>query len=270
MISEVPWWNMTEENEYLRADFHVTSYGQAACRWLISVLDIHEKLLINDMVGKANPEQLSVRGTVHRFGVWDVPELMRANPDAVVMNLIRHPVTRLNSRANAFHVELSRGSQLITDFVDGQVLRNRKLVEKWFDRLGLNSEDLKTRAFVAAALSYSNMVDEIVHARDQLGYGPEFHIVMERLVSDRSYFTFIFRQLTGRQIQVDTDYLDRVFSSSPDTNARLSHSGRVGNRCPVEVVESWEPWQKQIVEDVFDRFGSPGLFDGFGYDLTIS
>lgn len=256
--------------------FYVTGYGQSANRWFYEGLNLHPEIHCffgNDQVtgelaeNFRKPIKPSARylGIVHRHTVRTVETMVKTGNYLGIVNLIRHPVTRVYSRANAFHKELQNQDAFLCEQIGLLLERDRELVDGWVHRMELDLSDLKQRAYLASCCTIRDMVDEISFSRLELKMDDQFQIPMERLTTDRGFFQATLKRLTGGKVEINPSYLDEVFEVVIDNNSER----HVISQCPVRVVQELELWQKQVLAEALELHCAAHFFEGFGYDVGM-
>lgn len=260
--------------------FYVTGYGQSANRWFYEGLNLHPEIHCffgNDQVtgelaeNFRKPIKPSARylGIVHRHTVRTVETMVKTGNYLGIVNLIRHPVTRVFSRTNAFHKELQNQDAFLCEQIGLLLERDRELVDGWVHRMELDLSDLRQRAYLASCCTIRDMVDEISFSRLELKMDDQFQIPMERLTTDRGFFQKTLKRLTAGKVETTPLYLDEVFENTPDQNKTLSHGRNKVSQCPVRVVEALDPWQRQVLAEALEFHCADHFFEGFGYDVEI-
>lgn len=260
--------------------FYVTGYGQSANRWFYEGLNLHPEIHCffgNDRVtgdladNFRKPMKATARylGIVHRHTVRTVQKMVETGHYLGIMNLIRHPITRVYSRTNAFHQELQNQDPFLCEQIGLLLERDKELVQQWVARHGLDTADLWTRAFLASCCTIRDMVDEVRFSRLELKMDDQFQVPMERLTTDRGYFQTVVKRLTQGKVSTPAAYLDQVFRNTPEQNAALSHGRNAISQCPVRVTEVLELWQRRVLAEALEAHCADQVFRDFGYDVEL-
>lgn len=198
-------------------------------------------------------------GNVHAFSAQNL--WLRAHtelnaPFFRTVNLLRHPVTRIDSFWRRWQQERSFHSPtthwIATKAI--QRLRYRNIIKELRQYHEVPLESFEERAFFYAVMQTS--IDD----RD-LRTGVR-HIVSEKLVSDMEYFASMVKLLMGDSISLSEEYLHKVHYLGRQ-NAAEGYG-----RNPEQVFNEWQPWQRTLFM-MFLR-DHPGLkthYESLGYIL---
>jgi hypothetical protein len=209
----------------------------------------------------ANGEKKCV-GNVHAYTAWNLYNKRKAEAEAPpirTINLLRHPITRIDSFWRRFQYEHTLNSPS-SQWIEKEAMkepRYQQVLEELRRHHDVMVEGFDERAFFHAVMQMST------DAGDLSIEVP--HIVSERLVADIDYFAYVFDLLTGRSVSISSKYL-RGVSDLGKQNAE-----RGGGRSAIEVFEEWQPWQRTLFLLILrDHTVLREAYPCFGYDFPYS
>lgn len=182
-----------------------------------------------------------------------------------VADLIRHPITRLNTVIH-FIEEMYLMEQGFKTELDEAIAKQAALVETLETMYGADfSSSLDRAFFYVEILTRHSMV-----WADDIRTMPEIpRVPFEWLKSDRDYFAAFVHYITAGRATAQEHYLDRIFDPQQKEMGRVSNPGsRQPERTAREIYESWPAWHRQHVKQAFDTFDIAGAYAPFGYDLS--
>ena len=214
------------------------------------------QILANLQEQKSNARWI---GNIHAFSAQNL--WLRAHTELNVpffrtVNLLRHPVTRIDSFWRRWQQEHSFHSPT-THWIATkatQRLRYRNIIKELRQYHEVQLESFEERAFFYAVMQMS--IDD----RD-LRAGVQ-HISSEMLVSDIEYFTYTIKLLMGDSIALSEEYIHQV-----QCLGRQNAAEGYG-RSAEQVFNEWQPWQRTLFM-MFLR-DHPRLkthYENFGYIL---
>jgi hypothetical protein len=276
--------------------FQVTSHGRTATYWLAAALNDHPDFLCGHggylppvLEYFERPEQTTTLdahrnhgtfiakslgdvfaaltdageakayGMVHAYAAHHLaqwPQLANPTTPPIVVNIVRHPVTRIESlmRQLMHETKFSNGVKDNLDhhfdaYVDPAVRSDICA------RPGVDYTELKTRAFIYATAS--------VLVFDTMDLALDFrHLAMEQLVVDRDLFAWLIGHLSGGAASASTDYLEKVFSMGQ----RNHHVHPIS---AAERFARWSPWQADITKLLLEKHDAENLYRHFGFDFSF-
>lgn len=196
--------------------------------------------VFDEIEGMPFVEQRKSLGSIHAFSAEQFANFYKADPGilkqrrVVVANMIRHPLTRIESNIKAFEFyALDQWREKIDAYIDAH-LDDFLAIEKIFH---VSMEEPRSRAIIAT-LRMNNHVQWVADELRQFRFMKTFK--METLQSDPDYFANAVTFLTSDRVFADNSYLDQVFS--PENLG-------VGRRCnkpegtrPPTARDQWEQW----------------------------
>lgn len=273
--------------------FFVTSYGRTATLWLTRALNLHPDIACNhgpslyrsegeedfiqaqrnaslfytlslkDILTSidANSNKQCV-GNIHAYTASNLSIKRQAESDAPpirTVNLLRHPVTRIDSFWRRFQYERTLNSPT-TQWIDEESMkqpRYQQVLKELRRHHDVMIGSFDERAFFFAVMQMST------DAGDLPINVP--HIVSERLVADIDYFSYVFELLAGKNFSISTEYLRNV------SDLGKLNAAKGGGRSAIQVFEEWQPWQCTLFLLVLrDHPALQAAYPSFGYCLPSS
>ncbi len=278
--------------------FIVTSYGRTATYWLADALNSHRDIICNHgllpvtsygdrlekslilyqhenesiLVSKSFDDLFDdlektglakVYGNVHGYSACTYYFKLATNKprrEIRVINLARHPITRIESLANEWLYESTFSSTMchrLENIRHQNELNKRAFayVQSAFPHVDLSIKD--NSIFLLALLSVISSDFQELQIEGLL------NIPMERLTKDAEYFCFIFSLLTQGSIEIEPKYLHDVISSG----RKNQHSK--AEMSSIEVYEQWAKWKRTVFQLVLKETKSVKLYNHFGYEVPL-
>lgn len=211
----------------------------------------------------------TVLGNVHGVTLGQVHDAYLADPHIfknrhpVVVDLIRHPVSRTESAINAtIKYHLANLEPLISEFIHAHADECLAL-EREFK---IDFSEPRPRA---ALHVYRQGLQNDVWAYEVRMFPNTYRVLFERLQSEPEYFAHTFYTLTQGRVVADRAHLDRVFAQENLGTGRQSTSDIARPLGPRDQYERWSPFERAEFARVAKRLGSPGLYFPFGYDFSF-
>lgn len=215
------------------------------------------------------PGRYAARGNVHGITLMQAAAAVRADAGVfrdravVVLDLVRHPVSRTESAINA----------TLTYHMDALGPR----IAAWLDEHAAECLDLERRYGIDCG---DPRVQAVLHVHRQgmqndlwagevRGYPDVEHLPLERLQCDPSYFAFVFSILTQGRCVADPAYLERVFSPSNLGAGRQSTADGARPAGPREQYEQWSPFERDEFAATCRRLDAAETYFPLGYDLSF-
>jgi hypothetical protein len=281
--------------------FFVTSYGRTATMWLTHALDLHPDIVcthgpsLHHSEGSEDFVQIQKTaslfyaiglkkilasigagsnkkciGNIHAYTALNLSIKQNAERDAPrirSVNLLRHPITRINSFWGRFRYERTLNSPM-AQWINEESLkqpRYQQVLQELQSHHDVTIESFDERAFFHAVMQMSTDSGDLpIHVP---------HIVSERLVADIDYFCYVLELLIGDDIPISTDYLSSV------TKLGKLNAAKDGGRSAIQVFEEWQPWQRTLfllflrdhpsLQEAYTSFGYSLLRGGFKADLQM-
>lgn len=280
--------------EFDKKHFLITSHGRTATYWLASCLNAHPDIICthgpvlppvldyhsqpSDDVTKYAHETVNafyartidqvfeeieaaghakLYGNVHAYSadqLFKISNFEFPNRKPVIINLVRHPITRIESLTRRLLFELNF-NPFIKDmlgpgfysYVTPDVLDNIT------DEIGVDLNNIDVRAFIYSAC--------FIPTNDLNDFNlPVFHIPMESLTKDIECFIWLFRQIAQGYVNITSEYIHGVFN----TNRKNDHAQEMSS---IRRYGLWETWKQKIFKIVMEKFDGVNTYMRFGYDV---
>jgi len=211
-------------------------------------------------------------GNVHSCFVYDALRYLEKHPTKKpvrIMNLIRHPIPRTEAAIRGvlsiptryadsdWHRGITEG---VEQFADENVDRRRDIER----RFAVDFTDTRNRAVL---YSYYVAIHNESWATEISMVTQACHVLLERLMGDRDYFSWFVAEITGGRIRASTIDLDNIFSEYHLQSGRHTGSGR--SLGPREQYEAWTDWEKFEFQSVMKRLDLARTYAPFGYDFSF-
>jgi len=265
--------------------FVIGSYGQTASRWLVHALNLHSDMHVlsagedwegnkglpkDKIILKAEElfcvESDKVLGCVHRHSVDNFKLLEGVHElKGRVFNLIRHPILRVRSAANAIRKTIDYHSQ----FSEQTESRFGDKISSWERKWGLKWEDTEFRSFVMAVAYMEFYIHELNYESEALNFSKKSHIKCEDLTQNRACFGRFIGELLNGVGEVDQAYIDLAYApeNTPIMNKKLTHNFGNGLTECSDVFKEWGPWKSAIFSEVADELQLKKEFEWTGYKI---
>ena len=186
----------------------------------------------------------------------------------VIAHLVRHPVTRFESRVTAHVQHLERGYL----GPDEMAKINKFVSENASTILKMEKEHkieftLKDKVF----MWFSKQIDVQRHwAFEVVAYDVK-HLLFERLKTDPDYFGWAIDYLTRSSVTVDDDYLNFVFSKENLLGGRgdAKFDQKPSPLEPLEQYDAWSSWQRHEFDSIARKYDLHNVYGRIGYDLSF-
>ena len=208
---------------------------------------------------RAQDPRKRVFGNVHTYRIRDLPALQDKYPtprEHMLMNLIRHPVSLVNSGFGQLRIFIEWDINTLIDVAGLQEMRFE--LDDIIKRYNLNLTDPNVVTFMSACQHLFFL------ARDQIIAPDAPTIIMERLTADREYYCEIVRNLTSGEIECTDEYLDEVFS----LGKRNKHAQN-STIDPAQQFLKWEDWQRDTFLIALRKSGIKDLYAKYDYDFSF-
>jgi hypothetical protein len=207
-----------------------------------------------------------VLGCIHRHSV-DNFNLLENAPELKgrVFNLIRHPILRVRSAANAIRQTIDYHAQ----FSSQTQAQFGGKISSWEREWGLSWEDVDFRSFVMAVAYMECYIRELNYESGTLGFSRKSHIKCEDLTQNKEYFGRFVQELLNGVGDVDQAYLDLAYApeNTPSMNKKLTHNfGNSLTECS-EVFNEWGSWKSAIFTEVAEELQLKKEFEWTGYNI---
>ncbi len=198
-------------------------------------------------------------GNAHAYGAQSVKGLLAGSSSGrrfTVVNVVRHPVTRIESLRNRFEYELTYNTyfrERIETYIEQTV--TQELLQFVKSQCGVDLT-FDTRLFLYAL----SLVPS--HDKNDLQV-PVLHVAMERVTRDPEAFCWMFNVLTHGKVGIDAEYLDSVFE-----RGRLNVRG--AERSAVRQYRQWDAWMREAFRYVMEEYDFQKMYGAMYYDFSFA
>lgn len=211
-------------------------------------------------------------GNVHSCFSYQALEYLKEFParrDVTLVNLIRHPVPRTEAAIKgilsvATHYQDSDWHKGITEGIDEFTETHSDMRREIEKRFGVDFGDVRNRGVL---YSYYRALHNDCWAGEITAVKEACNVPIERLMSDRDYYSWFVWELTQREVTATPQYLDRIFNDAHLQSGR--HMGKGRSPGPRQHYEAWTDWEKHEFKQAMQRLNLPDVYAPFGYDLSF-
>jgi len=224
--------------------------------------DLSIDVAFDQIMDRAKDPKIRIFGNVHTYRLRDLPALKEKFPaprEHRVMNLIRHPVSLINSGFGQLRTFAEWDIFTLVESVASLQINLFEL-DRTVKKHKLNLTEPNVYMFMGACQHLYHL------ARDQ-HIGPESPtIIMERLTTDTEYYAEIIRGLTAGEIECSKEYLNEVFA----LGAKNKHAqNKKSTNTPAQQFAAWDSWQRDVFLIAFRDSGLKDLYARHGYDFSF-
>ena len=280
-----------------KVNFIITCHGWSASKWFAAALNLHNNILCVHSVGELMGETRShtkeeeaklskqgktigrydksldehfenlhkkgkaiAYGSVHRYRLRDLPKLGKVGfkTSFQIVNLIRHPVNLVNSGMGQF-INLAK----VDPHARYEILSFFKNEAKYYEYLGhkygLDLCDWSVMSFLAACSHMFVLVHDLCCVKGVA------NVQMEKITTDRQYFSDVVSLLTKKSVHINDEYLDIVFS----TSAINQHKKNKPILKPEQQYLEWDEWQKEAFAYFMQKSKIADFYTQLGYNFTF-
>jgi hypothetical protein len=267
---------MNKEKKY----FLITSYGRTATYWIASLLNQHKDIICNhgpsisdvsfDVSKNEIPDEYVLKihkdkniffnltldelfdnlqkrgpaeayGNVHGYAAHSIPSLLKnSNRKINVINIVRHPITRIESLYRRIIYEMNFNNYLKEEFQNQYiniVSDNISIYVK--NEFNINIDNFKNKIFLYVLCLVIN------HDYKDLNTNI-LHVQMERITKDREYFIWVLKYLMDNSIFIDKSYIDTIsyIKRKNIKNYEILSSKQY---------ELWDVWKKETFKKMLNN-----------------
>ena len=234
-----------KSDDFMKRYFLVTSYGRTATYWLADSLNKHPDIVcshgllpitsygerlpqdvtryhhenesslarksIDDLFDELEEVELAkVYGNVHgyvAYGLFSKLATYKPKRAISIINLTRHPITRIESLANEWCYECTFSSTMRQR---QEQMRQQNKVAFDFAQSNFPHIDFSV---TENSIFLSALLTVIRNDVQELRIDDLLHVPMERMTKDVEYFCWMLQYLTQKGINIESSYLYDVISS---------------------------------------------------------
>lgn len=228
------------------------------------------------IIKKYSPKQSRIQGNINGY---ILSSLLAKNPspNVRIANLIRHPVTHLDSMYR-FWLHTPNQTKIVSDFIVKKQKRNYVFAKSQdhytptynealqyakilHDKYGYTlNDDIPTWTFLILLGRYNRLHSDIVEA--DFRNIPQFRF--EDFTKDTNTLSFLVTYISNNTITLSKRKLANLLNI-PQTN--VNH---VQSQTAEQIYNAWEPWQQQAFKIHLQAIGSmDNAYSKHGYDLSF-
>jgi hypothetical protein len=210
-----------------------------------------------DIIDKGNT---SVCGGVHTHRLSDLQIIENQSQSQIyfkLMNLVRHPVSLVNSGAGHLGDLLVFDIYMMSGLL-GSIHNESEFFFKLANDFQLNLMDKEILTFIGGCTNLFDLGNDY-----KTSYKP-MPIQMEMLTSDRDYYKEMVSTLVQNKIELTDQYLDQVFQIGT-----VNQHKRNAIKHASEYYSEWQPWQKECFRYCLNKSGILSHYINFGYDFSF-
>lgn len=292
--------------------FIITSYGRTGNNWLAVTLNRHQDIFVAcgpdlepsktesysqddnrrmhrdiDRFFSTPPEEYfkilkdrganpKVYGTIHSYGLHQAVHYVQRTKDrnCTVVNIIRHPVRRLQSLRNRWLYELG-----FNEFARARYHENflrshlpQPGIQQIKNEFGVDFEKPENWLFVNATL-------QVAQDANDFSVKGVPHIPMEHCVRDVEHFLWLFRLITGGIVELNDEFVEAI-----EITEKINRSGKFAEEVNADrqregaehaesnsymIFKSWDMWQKMLFCRMLKSLKLAPAYHHHGYDLSF-
>lgn len=208
-------------------------------------------------------------GNVHGFTARAFDDVQASkeflkNNEVVVVDLVRHPITRFESQINNCTSGYGVYSDAIKDQMDKIIDDNLSLVSSIEKRYKVDFSEVRNKS-IFANLYFFNAQNLWAHDISNSNF---CRIYMERLKYDQDYFAWLVHHVTKGQIVADNSYLKKVYSSE-NINCGRNPSTPKRDLSARQQWEEWPDWLRDGMRKQVADLDLKNLYNKLDYDLSF-
>ena len=214
----------------------------------------------------------SFYGNIHGMTCEHAAALAKSNPNflqqVVLVDLIRHPITRLESIINGRRL-LYKLDLLERKNIDDSILQKpeqRIALEKKF-KVDFDNPENRIRFY--CNYSFLGKGWNKLCADDIRSFNVQ-RVLFERIKNEPDYLAWLISYLTKGKVSVSKSYLDSIYNNKEV----FENSGRMGEikiaqKSARDQWEEWPEWQKEVFYQQCNEYDLYDLYAEFCYDLSF-
>lgn len=177
-----------------------------------------------------------------------------------LVNMIRHPVTRLTSTLKTWNPLDEDSSPAFTDLDFATRCNHFKDYILQAHQVDLTTH--RNKSFVVALLAMEDITNDIRLAK--LNHIP--NIKYEDITTDKNYFGNFIQHISADRIKLSPDVLNSLFSSKRiNAHNRRSNGEHEASR----QFQLWEKWQQDAFKFAMERTNMLHVYEGYNYDFSF-
>lgn len=202
-------------------------------------------------------------GNVHAYTVSRLTRLLPSLPEKHrlrlrLFNMVRHPVTRVNSMYKMF---VSESGDKLVDFIETAFETRCEHLRRYLQVNHQVELTNQVKSFVGSLLALEDITRDVILANQ---YGIE-NISFERVTTEPGYFAMLMNKIVNSYKPFNAKKAEAIFASTPKINRHNSEQ----NRDAKDQYEAWLPWQRDLYQYVVTRMAMDKIYAEFDYELQF-
>lgn len=200
------------------------------------------------------------KARVHALNAYRLTEKIKAEKPAChirAINVIRHPVTRIQSFQNKWTDDWAESKNLRA-FFEGYYRANpyaRELQKAAAEHKIAIPDSQESKLFVCAVAWLVN---------DFQDFGTDIPVFLhERLISDPEYWIAMLRAAFGPNLTIPFTHIRNVQKLKP------KNVSDVANRSSAEVYANWDVWKRFVFNHFALKYNIAAMYRRYGYEFDI-
>lgn len=204
-----------------------------------------------------------ILGNVHAYTISRLIKLLphfseKHRQRLKIFNMVRHPVTRINSMYKMF---VDEEGLAFADFVERDFETRCEHLRGYLAKYHSIEITNKVKAFVVSILALEAISSDVMLANQ---YGIE-NISFERVTTDSAYFTELLRKIVNLYCEFKPEIAEAIFAATPKINRHNNDQ----NLNAQQQYAAWLPWQQDLYRYMVQRMGMNDIYTEFGYELMF-
>lgn len=183
-------------------------------------------------------------GAVHRRGV-------------TVVNIVRHPVTRLTSTLKTWNISPDFAPPFVELDFNTRCDHLKNFIMKSHKKVDFSTSD---KTFVVSLLAMEDISNDIKLAN----WHQIQNVKYEEMTTNKEVFSNLVKKVTSNQVNLSQDFLDNLFSSK-----RINPHNNTGITEADLQYQSWDKWKQDTFKFTLERKGKFKLYENLNYDLSF-
>lgn len=175
-----------------------------------------------------------------------------------IMNMVRHPVTRIESAFKCWSAGQTETST--SSFVDNDFYNRCTHITDYLSQKHNISYNVTERFFTVALLQAEDIAKDVLRAKND----DIFQVAFEDITTKTDTLVKIIQTISNGDLTLTTEQARSMLS----TQALNKHNNN-GRSSPAAQYEAWQPWQQDAFKFICEAHNLPELYSGFGYDFTF-
>ena len=213
----------------------------------------------------------SVYGNVHGMTCAQIAPLVKSNhpflKNIVFVDLIRHPITRLESIINGRKL-LYKCDNFERRAIEKSIIDNIKEIDRLTKKFKVNFDDIENK--IRFYCNYSILgsgwnklcVDDIKSLKVK-------RILFERIKAEPEYLSWFFSYLTKGRLSLSKNQLSEIYDTDFFDNIGRMGVEKIAFKTARTQWEEWPEWQREVFTNQCNEYDMREVYSEFGYDLSF-